>query len=187
MAAAWLYVKLPQRLDSQLLASRAVWVQAAGLIAFLALSVLFGRFALDGSPLAPTKARQEILLTLAIPLSLSAFMLATAFVPRRLQMPFALPAARSLGDISYGVYLIHLPLILLYGTLVLKLPDGASDVLTSFWVAAPLLLALTIGYGYLSGRYLEQPIRRWAHRFGRRARTPAPGPSREQLPVPGSR
>jgi peptidoglycan/LPS O-acetylase OafA/YrhL len=28
---------------------------------------------------------------------------------------------------------------------------------------------LAVAYGYLSGRFLEQPIRRWAHRFGRRA------------------
>ena len=168
MTAAWLLVKLPERVGPELLARGAVWVQAISLIALVPLLWLFGRFAIDGAALAPTQARGDILLTLAIPVAIAAFMLATAFAPRRLQMPFALPAARSLGDIGYGVYLMHFPLILFYTALASKLSDGAFGVLTSFWVGAPVLLALSIGYGYLSGRYLEQPIRRWAHRYGYR-------------------
>jgi peptidoglycan/LPS O-acetylase OafA/YrhL len=36
-------------------------------------------------------------------------------------------------------------------------------------------------YGYLSARYVEQPIRRWARRFGRQAQAGGAAPS---APVP---
>jgi len=45
--------------------------------------------------------------------------------------------------------------------------DGNGS-LGTFLALAAIVLPLTVLYGYVSGRYLEQPIRRWAHRFGRR-------------------
>lgn len=171
MTAAWLVVKLPDKVPEALLRRRAAQVQALSALALIPLFYLFGLFAREAAALAPTQARGEILLTLAIPLALTTFMLATALAPPRMQIPFALPFARSLGDISYGAYLMHFPLILFYVALVASLPEGAFDVLTSIWVGGPIVLAASIGYGYLSGIYLERPIRRWAHRYGRRART----------------
>lgn len=168
MMAAWLLVRLPQRFEPALLARRAVWVQAGSALALIGLCYMFGRFGLDGNPLASTQARKDILLTLALPAAIAAFMLATAFAPPRLQRPFSLPLARSLGDISYGVYLIHLPLFLFYAAAVNNLPASLNEIVTSFWVYAPLIIAVSIGYGYASARFLEQPIRRWAHRYGHR-------------------
>ncbi len=179
MLAAWLFVELPKRFDVTRIARAAGLVQIISGIGFLVLAYLFGRYSINNPAFAPTRARADILLALAIPLALSAFMLTTALVPAWRQLPFSLPAARSLGDISYGVYLIHLPLIFLYIALVDRLFGlTGGGALRTFWLGAPIVLALAIGYGFASGRFVEQPIRRWAHRFGARGtrgRAPAAG------------
>lgn len=169
MTAAWAMVRLRQRYSSEWLARRAVWVQGLSLAALLPLFYQFGTFAEQNTPLAPTLARTDILLTLAIPVAITLFMLSTALAPPRLQVPFAHPRVRALGDISYGIYLIHFPLVLLIGTIALT----SGWLSTSFWVLSPIVVVASVAYGYISGRFLEQPIRRWAHRFGRRAQ-PAP-------------
>jgi peptidoglycan/LPS O-acetylase OafA/YrhL len=109
-------------------------------------------------------------------------MVATALGPMRWQRPFAHPFARWLGDISYGMFLIHFVIItfavrLLFFTPSPGLPavvqgDGSFG---TFVELAAVVLPLTVLYGYVSGRYLEQPIRRWAQRFGRRQEEPAAG------------
>jgi peptidoglycan/LPS O-acetylase OafA/YrhL len=108
-------------------------------------------------------------------------MVATALGPMRWQRPFAHPFARWLGDISYGMYLIHF-VIITYAVRLLFTPstglpgvaqgDGSFG---TFVALAALVLPLTVLYGYISGRYLEQPIRRWAQRFGRRQQERAAG------------
>lgn len=168
MLAAWLLVKLPERYPRETLRRHAVPVQIASLVAFGFLGYLFGREALNFLAFGPGVARASVWLTLAIPLALAALMLATAFAPPRAQFPLAHPAARWFGDISYGVYLIHYPVILFYVALA-KRAFGADTFMIDFWVAAPLTLAGSIAFGYLSARLVEQPIRRWAHRFGARA------------------
>jgi peptidoglycan/LPS O-acetylase OafA/YrhL len=129
----------------------------------------FSSFSETPIPLAPTIARNEIWLALSIPIAITAFMLATAFAPWRAQAPFATRWVRKLGDISYGIYLIHFPVILILPAVLIAI--GLTGVSSSFWILTPIAVALSVGYGYLSGHYLEQPIRRWAHRFGRRAGT----------------
>jgi peptidoglycan/LPS O-acetylase OafA/YrhL len=174
MTAAWAMVTLRERGMSEWLRKRAGWAQLVSFAAFCVLSYFFGRYALDGGALAPTRARENIALTMAIPVALTVFMLATSFAPRRLQMPFALPVARSLGDISYGVYLIHFPIVLFLFGLFASPSDALRPVLQNPWFVGILVVVLATLYGYLSGRYLEQPIRRWAHKFGRRTQA---GPS----------
>jgi peptidoglycan/LPS O-acetylase OafA/YrhL len=186
MTAAWAMVRLRELRSPEWLGRRAVWVQAGSLLAFLVLSYFFGRYALDGGALAPARARANIALTLAIPAAITLFMLATSLAPRRFQMPFALPVARRLGDISYGVYLIHFPFLLFTIALLTDPPESLEPVLNNVWFVAAVVLAASTLYGYLSGRFLEQPIRRWAHRFGRRGQTSGPGPAPEPGPTPAA-
>ena len=168
MTAAWAFVRLRERHSAEWLAKRAGWVQGLSLLGLVPLLYEFGTHAQTGNPLAAAVARGDILLTLAIPTLIATFMLATALSTGRRQAPFAHPRVRALGDISYGTYLIHFPVILFLGALF------NSDTLQSFWVLSPIALAISVGYGYLSARLLEQPIRRWARRFGRRGERPAP-------------
>lgn len=71
---------------------------------------------------------------------------------------------RKLGDISYGAYLMRLP-ILIYVTVKLDLASKSRPV--AFLIATLFTVPLAFAYGYLSARFLEQPIRRWARKYGR--------------------
>jgi len=83
-------------------------------------------------------------------------------LPRRL---FEAPAVRKLGDISYGIYLSHYPIVVLVFAAIDL--DRLSD-LSRFLVLTAIVVPTAILYGYLSARFLEQPIRRWARQYGRR-------------------
>ena len=166
MTAAWLYVRIRERPPSGALLARAGWVQLASLASLAICAYAFGRYATDATSIFPAhEARRSLLLSIAFPLSLTAFILSTTLVARRRQLPFALRSSRALGDISYGIYLIHFPLIAYVLALLPSLADSIGDFATALVVAVPL----TVLYGWASARFLEQPIRRWAHRFGSRS------------------
>lgn len=93
-------------------------------------------------------------------------MLAICLAPRWLQWPFANQRVRKLGDISYGIYLSHYVLMVIaINVLGFELIARFSNLLELSLFVIPL----SVLYGYLSARFVEQPIRRWAHRFGARA------------------
>lgn len=71
-----------------------------------------------------------------------------------------------IADISYGLYLFHLPAMFL----VLPLVSRHGQL---FPLGILLTLVLTLGLAWLSSRYLETPVRRWARRK-LRGRGPAP-------------
>jgi peptidoglycan/LPS O-acetylase OafA/YrhL len=81
------------------------------------------------------------------------------------QRPFSNPTVRQLGDISYGIYLCHM-VIAFYAGSVLALPSDGTVGALAIWLA--VIVPASVAYGYLSARFLEQPVRRWARRFGRR-------------------
>lgn len=192
MTGAWAYVKLKARLDPALLRRRAAVAQVASLITLAICAYLLGRVALDVIGFdRHVVARRDVLLSLAFTTSLGVFMVATALAPPRLQALFSLPAARSFADNSFGIYMIHVPLILLIGALLARWGEplglvGVTDALGPFLTILLTAVPLTLLYGWASARYLEQPIRRWAHGYGRRAeaeRKPVPGPGEPATPV----
>lgn len=155
MTGAWVYVRYREAASTA--KGRVLAIQAVSLAALATFAWIVGG-AGRGGP--------SILMTTGFSLSLGTFMIATALGPRALQLPFANPVVRRLGDISYGVYLSHL-VIMTYLAELTSLPRDGTAGDFFIWLAAVLPLAIL--YGYLSARFLEQPVRRWARRFGRRA------------------
>jgi peptidoglycan/LPS O-acetylase OafA/YrhL len=161
MTGARAYVHLRERYRPEQIARHVGWVQLVSLISLAVFCYEMGA----GRAASPIVA-------LGFTGSLTTSMIATALGRMRWQRPFAHPFARWLGDISYGIYLIHFVIIyyifrLLFAPSTVPAFPGDGSFGT-FVALAALVLPLTVLYGYVSGRYLEQPIRRWAHRFGRR-------------------
>jgi peptidoglycan/LPS O-acetylase OafA/YrhL len=172
MTGAWAYVRLRQERYREAVARWAPRGQVISLIALGICMYVIGRYAIDPTEIAPHfTARQNPLISMSFSTSLAAFMVVTTLAPPRLQRPFNLPSIRALGDISYGMYLIHAPLILF----LIALAPGLIDAIGAFWTVMLIGVPLTIVYGWFSAHWIEQPARRWARRYGRRATaTPAP-------------
>jgi peptidoglycan/LPS O-acetylase OafA/YrhL len=165
MTGAWAYVRLTGSGDAPRVRRIAGRAQLGSLLVLVVCAYLFGRFAIDTDSGFPVHfARRDLLLAILFPAALAAFMLATTLTVPRRQVPFALPTSRRLGDISYGIYLIHLPMILFMTALL----PGLVDRLGAFAAMMLTAIPLTVLYGWASARFFEQPIRRWAQRFGRR-------------------
>jgi peptidoglycan/LPS O-acetylase OafA/YrhL len=171
MTGAWAYVRLrdrfpPERLEKLAIRGTAV----AGLL--LAFEIyLAGHGAVhDVFPFEGLFARESIFITLGYPLALGAVLVGFSLLPMRAQWPCAAPAIRWIGDISYAIYLIHFAVIF-FALHEFSLSGDGTVLAVLAWCA--LVYPFSILYAYLSARFLERPVRRWAHRFGRRAQAPA--------------
>ncbi|MCB0829785.1 MAG: acyltransferase [Solirubrobacterales bacterium] len=130
------------------------------LVSLAAVAICALRLGADGAWI-----HTSLLWSTAFSASIAMLMLSLAMTRDTWQKPFTAEPVRRLGDISYGIYLVHYPLIVL----VLSAIDlSGNSSLTRFLVLAAIVLPGAVLYGYLSARFLEQPIRRWARRYGRR-------------------
>lgn len=84
-----------------------------------------------------------------------------ALDPRGARHPLARPLARWLGDVSYGVFLWHLPVILFVRRFT-SLAASKDD--TSFVAVCVVVVAVSLTLGWLSRRFVEDPAIRWARR-----------------------
>lgn len=85
----------------------------------------------------------------------------TAVASPRGQWLMANPVARWLGDVSYGIFLWHFPLILLFGQ-TLGWVDSLHDA--SFFQMVALVVPCAALLGALSRQYIELPAIAWARR-----------------------
>jgi peptidoglycan/LPS O-acetylase OafA/YrhL len=172
MTGAWAYVRLRDRIPPERLARLAIrgTLVAGALLALLIY--LAGHGAVhDTSPFEGLFARESLVVTLGYPLVLGAVLVGFTLIPQRAQLPAAAPVVRWIGDISYAIYLIHLAVIWL-ASQELTLPGDGSVGAVLAWCA--IVYPASILYAYLSARFLERPVRRWAHRYGRRAQSRRP-------------
>lgn len=170
MTAAWCYVKLRDRWAREVLARRAAAMAAVAILALIGLAFLGGHEVLSNRITFNAEfARQSLVVTLGIPLSLAALFVAVTLLPARVQRPVANAPLRWTADISYGIYLIHFAVIW-FALREFALPHDGSFWAVVAWCA--VVFPVSFGYAYLSARFLERPVRRWAHRFGRRAQDP---------------
>lgn len=63
---------------------------------------------------------------------------------------------RSLGNLSYSLYLWHWPVLIIAGESVGYRIDGSSP-----WVGKLLLAALALALSWVTYRFVENPIRQW--------------------------
>jgi peptidoglycan/LPS O-acetylase OafA/YrhL len=167
MTAAWLYMKLMKRGRPPGSDSQRALVAVVVVLAFIGLSIWTGLEAVSRYALL-SPAYESPLMAAAFSLVLGAAMLAICLAPQWLQWPFANQRVRKLGDISYGIYLSHYVLMVIaINVLGFELVERFSNLLELSLFVIPL----SVLYGYLSARFVEQPIRRWAHRFGARAQS----------------
>jgi peptidoglycan/LPS O-acetylase OafA/YrhL len=156
MTAAWLYVRL--RDTRRFAAPHAVVVQTAAFLGVVSVAYLRGWEGLHkvSGPLDHwTKAGDRTFF-------FGILVLATVLAPKIARWPVTNRVSRFLGTVCYGTYLVHLPLIrLLIPALGLQ-PGTMSNraLLLLIAVATPL----SVGIGYLSYVFLEEPFRRWARR-----------------------
>lgn len=133
------------------------WLRGTVLImtlGFLALSTLRGR---TGMNLAWSFEVGSL------PLFFTGLLLLTVTSHGLTAKAFANPLLRLFGRYSYGIYLLHLPFILLT---MHRLPSAAVE--GSTWAEVrqmSLGLALALAAAVLSWHTFEAPILRWAHRF----------------------
>ena len=177
MTGAWAYVRLI-RPDAKPMVERYVIpvlvVSLAGLALF---AYLLG--SAPGADFSPQAARQSPFIAIGYPGFLAAAMVAGALAPMGWQRIFGNRPARWLGDISYGIYLVHV-LIVTFAVRALReeptdgvpglniaslVGDGSVAYLLKLTV---IVVPLSVAYGWASARFVEQPIRRWARRYGRR-------------------
>lgn len=183
MTGAWAYVRLSKRHRPAALRRGAIAVQIVSALTLALLAYLVGRNAVDGGVvLGAEVGRRSPVLALGFSASLTALMVATALGPAAWQRPFANPLARWLGDISYGVFLVHLVVVAVALTVLgsstaksvggFTHPQGVQAVgdasVGSILLFGCVVASVSLLYGYLSARFLEQPVRRWARRYGRR-------------------
>jgi peptidoglycan/LPS O-acetylase OafA/YrhL len=161
MTGAWAWVRLTRaREDGGPAASVAGRASTIALLSLVALLVLVWVMGGDYD-----QTRESLPLSLLLSTMLATLMVALSLAPSRWQVPVATPLVRRLGDISYGIYLSHM-LIAMTLASELSLPQDGDLKSLAVWIAAVVPAAIL--YGYLSARFLEQPIRRWARKYGRR-------------------
>ncbi len=136
--------------------SNALWALAVGL--FMLIGYMSRRGWMIGSPQMSTwgytvlAVFYSLALLLAVTQNRSALSGALRFVP-----------LRQLGGIAYGVYLIHMPVIVFASEYVRRvLPRGHH---VPFGADALIALIVTIGMASLSWRFFERPFVRAAHRL----------------------
>lgn len=155
MAAACAFVWLQARPERGRIERSASWSQPLFLATFLLAAHLSYKHGME---------RRLPLESTMLTLSIAGILLSTSLASAPQQAPFANRPVRWLADISYGIYLIHYPLLATI-VAVASLPTGGS--VGDFMLWSAIVLAGTVVYGFLSARFVERPIRRWALRYGR--------------------
>lgn len=162
MGAAMLYVRwtggahgapLTRRPSGRLAAAVGI---AGAVAALVALAVAGGA---DATAVRDAIRGNAAFMAL-LPFAFAAAITGLALAPARVRRPLEITPLRWIGTVSYGVFLVHHPVLLFARTTLDMRHDGTTAAfleLTAFALPASLLL------GWLSWIAVERPVRRWAH------------------------
>jgi peptidoglycan/LPS O-acetylase OafA/YrhL len=170
MTGAIVYVRLRTRGIGPALRARAGWVAIASGAATLVFLYLSGHRAIVDFEAYNTEV--SLWMSLGTTASMAVLFVALSVAPHRLQRPFSNRPIRWLGDISYGIFLWHYAVIWFVLHEFSPSVDGSLGT-TAKWIA--IVIPASVVYGYLSARFIELPMRRWARRYGRRQQAEAAG------------
>ncbi|MDG2303670.1 MAG: acyltransferase [Candidatus Binatia bacterium] len=158
MAAAYLYVAgrtARKRGNAPGWATRPLLFQL-GLLALLLVSMVgYGSVSKDAADGVYARYFDDLIPSFAF----AGLMLTTALGSARAQWAMANPFARWLGDVSYGAFLWHFPLILLFSH-TLGWIRGTGDA--QFFGLTALVLPGSLLLGWISRRFIEDPAIAWA-------------------------
>ncbi len=162
MTGVWGYQRL-QSFDPAAVRRIATRSAPIAIIACLICAYLYGQDASAVSgEVGGGVARSSTLLVIAFSLSRAAVMAAIALGPIWMQAPFANRITRSLAELSYGIYLIHLVAAAYIGGSLLSLPTDGSIGAVAVWFG--VVLPVSLFYAYLVVRFVERRSRAWARR-----------------------
>ncbi len=161
MGAAMLYVHWRERQAEGQRWSPPAWMTVGVALAGGALAVI-ALIAAGGTDAGAVRAdvRDDALLMALLPFAFAAAICGMALAPAAMRRPLELAPLRWVGTVSYGVFLVHYPVLLLGRTSLNILHDGSNEaflLLTAFALPVSLLL------GWLSWLAVERPARAWAH------------------------
>ena len=140
-------------------------VQIASVVGYAALAAVV-------AIAQPASVSYSPLLVIPYTALIGLFITATILCTERWQMPFINMPVRWLGDVSYGIYLIHLVIVTCLARLV-SMPTGTVGA-AALWLVA--VVPLSILWGHMSARVVERPVRSWASGWARRATRDTAGP-----------
>ena len=192
MTAAVVYVSIVTEGRLDWFRRRATPIAVVTCLALLvALVVTGGRMSgsRDHLVIAGAAFHEPVMVAVAFPLLFAVFALAASLAARWVQWPLTNPGSRKLGDLAYGIYLYHLPLIAFAATTLGFARGGSFGDLLLY---AVFTIPLALGLGWLSLVLVESPARSWGRNLARRLRSapasdrPAPAqgpPSSTQTPA----
>jgi len=167
MAATLLYVATVRRAGARAPSARCG--PGVTVLHVVALGILLAVMVEHGGAVAsaPARAFARTIAALGPALAFALLLAVAVCTPDGPLRVLASPGFRWLGDVSYGVFLWHLPLILAARPLALRVAGEQSTagyvLLCAIVVPASLLL------GWLSRRFVEEPAIAWARRRTARA------------------
>ncbi len=167
MAAAMLYVATARRADAH--APSTTRSAGTGLLHTVALGVLLAVMIEHGGAVAaaPAQAFARTIGALGPALAFAVLLALAVCTPLGPLRVLASPAFRWLGDVSYGVFLWHLPLILAARPLVLRVMGEQTT--TGYVLLCVLVVPASLLLGWLSRRFVEEPAIAWARQRTARA------------------
>lgn len=162
MTGAWGFQRL-QALDPAAVRRVATRCAPIAFIACLLCAYLYGKDAyVVSGEVGGGVARSSAPLVIAFTIARGALMAAIALGPLWMQAPFVNRPTRSLAELSYGIYLIHLVAAAYLGGSLLSLPTDGSIGAVALWFG--VVLPASLLYAFLMVRFVERPARGWGRR-----------------------